>query len=116
VKPGSYFAWCLTWCDHEEDATELRPFDTVTASPWPTDRRGLINVSYLDLGSAEVAAERYADYVHSHRDGWEATWPLVMRVRCPDGSVVDVEVERESVPEFTGRVVQTLTPEQWAKR
>jgi hypothetical protein len=45
---------------------------------------------------AEVAAE----YFHSHRDGWEAAWPLSMVVVDDAGTEHRMTVEREATPVF----------------
>jgi hypothetical protein len=47
-----------------------------------------------------AAAKLWAAYAHSHYNGWEWSWPIVVRVRDPDGKLWDVEVERETVPDF----------------
>ena len=54
---------------------------------------------------AESAAEVYAEYCFSHRDGWEDRWPLKFRVRAEDGTEQDFEVELEMEPRFSARSV-----------
>jgi hypothetical protein len=44
--------------------------------------------------------------VHSQRDGYESSWPLVFRVRSADGTTADFEVDREFVPEFRASPVK----------
>lgn len=51
--------------------------------------------------SPRDAAEVYADYFHSQRDGWESTWPVEFFVRDMETDVVQrFSVDRETVPEF----------------
>src|SRR5574341_487979 len=83
-----YRVWCLSWDEEEEHGANV------------------VEVPTTVLRDAADAAEAYADYVHSERDGWEATWPLVFRVRCPDGSTADFEVDREYVPEFSAAPIK----------
>jgi hypothetical protein len=93
-----YRVWCLSWEDDEEYGHDVIPYDS--AAEGIRERKGVLSVSRF-LCDAADAAEAYADYCHGNRDGWEATWPLVFRVRLPDGTTEDYEVEREAVPQFT---------------
>ena len=67
----------------------------------------------MRLHDAGDAAKAYADYAHGNRDGWESSWPLTFRVRCPDGSIQDFEVAREYVPEFSASPVK---PKGWLRQ
>lgn len=58
----------------------------------------------------EDAAEQYADHFHSHRDGWESTWPITFVVHDGKGFFL-VEVDREFDPTFSaGRPKQLVAP------
>jgi hypothetical protein len=99
----SYRVWCPSLDDTEDDACEISTLDA--GAHWDATERNRARItlpSYRSL-DAKDAAEVYADYCHAHRDGWDATWPLDFRVKCEDGSIVDFEVDREAVPEFTAR-------------
>jgi hypothetical protein len=92
-----YRVWCLSWDEAEEDGRDVVRHDHAGEAP-----NGVIAVAYLDVDS-EAAAELYAEYVHDNCDGYESTWPLKFRVRKPDGTTEDFEVEREYDPTFTAR-------------
>lgn len=89
---GEYRVWCLSWEDDEKDGESYPDtppmFSTgiVDETRWANDDRDAVRL--------------YAEYCHSHRDGWESTWPLRFRVRLPTGETRDYDVEREAVPEF----------------
>lgn len=52
-------------------------------------------------------AEAAADDYHSHHDGWEGPWPLLITLLNDDGTEVGVfEVDREMVPSFWAREVK----------
>jgi len=64
------------------------------------DQRGILYPeNSVPCDDVREAAERYADYFHSHRDGWECTWPVEFVVHDGVGYFI-VEVEREMVPDF----------------
>lgn len=46
------------------------------------------------------AAQCWAAFAHRHLSGFEYTWPIVVRVRDPQGKLWDVMVDRVMVPEF----------------
>lgn len=94
-----YRAWCLSWDDDDEAGHDLVGYDVMTHD-YHSEVRGTIYVPYGSLSSPSDAARAYADYVHRQRDGWDSSWPLNFRVRCPDGKLLDFEVEREFLPEF----------------
>lgn len=100
---SSYLVWCLSWDDTEEQATTIQSYDPVVGSR--IDTRLLYEVPFYSLESPKEAAEVYADWIHARRDAWEATWPLTFRVRSPDGTEQDFEVDRAMVPEFSARKV-----------
>jgi len=102
MKPPRYRVWCLSWEDSEEDGTDVIAYDFLNHDPSKEDRRAI----YMSYVRPLDAAEAYADHAHSNRDGCECTWPLTFRVKCPDGSLVDFEVDREIVPEFTAREIK----------
>jgi len=95
-----YHVWCLSWEDEESYGSDVVGYD-ILEHDYETQEKDTIYVPSFSLGSAGDAAEAYADYAHDNRDGYEETWPLVFRVRCPDGSVQDFEVDREYVAEFS---------------
>lgn len=97
-----YRAWCLSWGEEEEHGADVVGYD-ILSHDHAKQERGVVYVANFALGEPGDAAEAYADHVHSERDGYESSWPLVFRVRCPDGSTQDFEVDREYVPEFSAR-------------
>lgn len=107
IKPGErYRAWCLSWEDTEDDGTDLVIYDVYQHHEYIDATRTIIHVSNVRCSDASDIAEVYADFIHARRDGWESSWPLTIRVRCPTGPVIDFEVERETVPEFTANEVK----------
>lgn len=65
------------------------------------DHKWTYSLRYEGAFGAGIAAEIHAQHYHSQRDGWEASWPIVFRVReVASGKLFDVEVERESIPHF----------------
>lgn len=92
---GVYKVWLA---DDEGEECGITYLDR-PASDDVSDRFNIGNSKKWAL-DARDAVKLYADYFHSQRDGWECTWPLTFRVRCPDGQVLDYEVERHTVPEF----------------
>lgn len=107
TAPLRYRVWCLSW-DDEEHGSDVVGYD-ILRHDHKHDERGVVYVPSVSLTAAE-AAETYADYAHGNRDGWESTWPLVFRVRCPDGTVLDFDVDREYAPEFTASPVKPTAP------
>ena len=107
-----YRVWCLSWEDAEEHGADVVGYDILNHDYNTRERRGVVYVPDTVLFDAGDAAEAYADYVHSNRDGWESSWPLTFRVRCPDGSASDFEVEREHVPEFSATPVKQKAGEE----
>lgn len=101
-----YHVWCLSWEDKEEYGSDVVGYDILNHD-YATQERGVVYVSSFSLGSAADAAEAYADYAHDQRDGYESSWPLVFRVRCPDGSIQDFEVNRDFVTEFSAKPAKT---------
>ena len=99
-----YHVWCLSWDDEEDYGSDIVSYDPIV-SGWKSDTRSTIWVAF-DALDAKKAAEHYAGFCHSQRDGWEASWPLTFRVRLPDGTTEDYEVDRETVPEFTATKVK----------
>lgn len=53
-----------------------------------------VNASHLYTAIAEGATQAHIEWA------WEATWPLTFTVTRPDGKVFEVEVDRETRPEF----------------
>lgn len=100
-----YHVWCVSWQDEEEYGSDVVGY-YIGTHDFAAQKPGVVYVSAYELRTAADAAEAYADYVHSHRDGWEATWPLVFRVRGPDGAVQDFEVHRDFAPEFSASPVK----------
>lgn len=93
---GAYRVWCLSWDDDEEVATS---YLDAPKSDDILDRYNL-NGDRKWATDAREAVRMYAEYCHSQRDGCEGSWPLMFRVRLPDGTTRDYEVERHTVPEF----------------
>lgn len=57
----------------------------------------------------KFVAERFAEVYHSDHDGWECSWPIEFHIADGDGKFLGVvEVERETRPEFVGRVKEKL--------
>lgn len=97
--------WCLSWDQDEDAGKDIIGYDIVTHD-YTKKTRGVVYVADMNLADAGDAAEAYADYVHSNCDGWDSTWPLVFRVRSPDGTVEDFSVCRDYEPVFTARSVK----------
>lgn len=106
IAARRYRVWCLSWEDGEDEGSDVVAYD-ILSHDGGRERRGAIYVPDTVLHSASDAAEAYADHAHGQRDGYEGTWPLLFRVRNPDGSFQDFEVDRALVPEFTASPVQT---------
>jgi hypothetical protein len=98
-----YRVWCLSWDDTEEQGSDIVPYDIL--GEYPRNVRGVVHVSRTVFNAAD-AAEAYAEHAHDDRDGWDSSWPLVFRVRCPDGTTCDFEVDREYVPEFSAAALE----------
>ena len=54
---------------------------------------------WVEAGGLYNAAREAAEKAHQEW-AWEATWPLTFTVTRPDGKIFEVEVERETRPEF----------------
>lgn len=52
-----------------------------------------------------IADELAADY-HDNHDGWEASWPLELRIYSDGQEVARFEVEKEIVPHFSAWAVE----------
>ena len=104
-----YRVWCLSWDEEEERGADVVTYDILSHDYNKRAARGVVYVPSTVLCDAGDAAEAYADYVHSNRDGNESSWPLVFRVRCPDGTTADFEVDREFVPEFSAAPIRPAT-------
>lgn len=100
-----YHVWCLSWEDEESYGSDVVGYD-ILDHDYDKQEKDVIYVPSFSLGTAADAAEAYADYAHNQRDGYEASWPLVFRVRGPDGSVEDFEVNRDFVTEFSAAPVK----------
>lgn len=57
----------------------------------------------IDRWLAEDCAEDY----HGEHDGWECSWPMTFCIREVEGGpiVARFEVYRETVPQFTARLI-----------
>ena len=111
--PSHYRVWCLSWDEEEEHGADVVPYDILSHDS-STQKRGTVYIPDTLFRGASDAAEAYAEYAHDERDGYECTWPLVFRVRCPDGSTADFEIDREYVPEFSARSVKAPKKETGA--
>ena len=60
---------------------------------------------YTELEELGEAAEAAADEYHTNR-GWEASWPIVFTMVMDDGVEIDVIVERDYNPVFSGTKVK----------
>lgn len=100
-----YHVWCLSWDDEEDAGSDVVAYD-ILKHDYKTEERGVIYVPSFSLARPLDAAAAYAEYAHDHRDGYEATWPLLFRVRGPDGEISDFEVNREYVPKFTAHPIK----------
>jgi hypothetical protein len=96
--------WCLSWDEEEEDGCDVVPYDIL--GEYPRGRRGVVHVADTTLHDASDAAEAYADFVYSARDGNESSWPLTFRVRSADGAIDDFDVDCQHVPEFRASPVK----------
>ncbi|HSX22897.1 MAG TPA: hypothetical protein VLE97_09010 [Gaiellaceae bacterium] len=105
-----YRVWCLSWEEDEEHGADVVPYD-ILKHDYQAQDRGVVYVPSTLFGGASDAAEAYADEVHDNRDGYECTWPLVFRVRSPDGSTADFEVDRDYVTQFTARRLPPVADE-----
>lgn len=103
--PVRYRVWCLSWEDDEEAGSDIVSYDPMHHD-YSKQERSAIYVPYGSRGTPAAAAEEYADYAHDQRDGNESNWPLVFRVRCPDGTTCDFEVHRAYVPEFRAKALK----------
>jgi hypothetical protein len=103
--------WCLSWKDDEESGSDIVAYNSMTHDYNRQDRR-IVYVLDVLLHDAADAAEAYASYVHDNRDGYEASWPLKFRVRGPNGSIQDFEIERETIPAFKATLVKTGVADQ----
>ena len=54
---------------------------------------------WVEAGGLYNATREAAEKAHREW-AWEATWPLTFTVTRPDGKIFEVEVERETRPEF----------------
>jgi hypothetical protein len=99
--------WCVSWDDEEEYGSDVVAF----SGPYPKPERGVVFLPAGLLQDASDAAEAYADYAHDNRDGYESTWPLTFRVRCPDGTTCDFEVTRDFVAEFSAAAIKLTVAE-----
>lgn len=54
-----------------------------------------------------LIADELADDFHSNHDGWEAEWPLELRIYKEGKEVARFSVEREYEPTFTPREIET---------
>lgn len=71
--------------DYGEGIEDADPFEFNTLSP----------------NDLEYAAEKYAEYYHAHRDGWEASWPIEFHIADEQGNFLGVYVvDRRSEPVF----------------
>jgi len=105
MTPVRYRVWCLSWEDSEEDGSDVVSYDFMNHDYEKQDR-GVIYVPYVSLGEPAEAAEAYAEYAHDERSGYEDTWPLVFRVRCPDGTTCDFKVDCDYAPQFSASFVK----------
>ena len=108
-----YRVWCLSWDDEEAYGSDVVGYD-ILDHDHTKQEKGVIYVSSFSLGSAANAAEAYADHAHHQRDGYESTWPLVFRVRCPDGATRDFEVARDFVTTFSAAPIASSAAEAQA--
>jgi hypothetical protein len=95
----NYRVWCISWDETDKEGMDVAGYDPVTDDYKPSSTA--IVVPFYNLKNAEDAVLEYARYAHNHRDGYECTWPLTFRVRNPDGSTEDFEVERDYEPTFS---------------
>jgi hypothetical protein len=107
-----YHVWCVSWDDEEEYGADLVPYDILNHDYTKRVPRGEVHVADTRLYDAASAAEAYADHFYSQRDGYESSWPLVFRVRSPDGTVQDFEVGCEHVPEFSAAPVKVKSTQE----
>lgn len=56
--------------------------------------------AYLD---ADMKAEEAAEDYHDNHDGWEANWPLTIKIADSESHLGTFEVDREARPYFSAR-------------
>jgi hypothetical protein len=108
VTTQRYRVWCLSWEEEEEHGADVIGYDILSHDYNKRVPRDEVHVPDTVLYGTASAAEAYADYIHSNRDGNECSWPLQFRVRNPDGSTEDFEVDREFVPEFSAAPIKPI--------
>ncbi len=108
TAPLRFRVWCLSWEEEEDHGCDVVAYDIL--GEYPRGQRGTIFTPNSVLHDAEDAAEAYADYVYSQRDGYESSWPLTFRVRSADGSTADFEVDTEHVVEFHASPAKPAKP------
>lgn len=55
----------------------------------------------FEASDVQTAAHDAAEKWHRTRDGWEWSWPVIIRVCAEDGETCDVSVDRDFDPVFT---------------
>jgi len=111
VTAPVYRVWCLSWDEEEENGADIVGYDIFSHDYNKRVPRGVVYVPNTVLYDAASAAEAYADYVFSAKDGNESSWPLMFCVRCPDGTTADFEVDCQHVPEFSASPVKLTAKE-----
>lgn len=106
-----YRVWCLSWDEEEEHGADVIGYDIFSHDYSKRAPRNVVQVANTLLCDASDAAEAYADYVYSQKDGYESSWPLTFRVRSPDGLTCDFEVYCEHVPSFSAALIKKAVAE-----
>lgn len=94
--------WCLSWDDSDREGRDVVGYNPGTET---APRQGLAFYICNEDHMAWDAVKLYAEWAHDNRDGHEAAWPLTFRVRKPDGTTEDFEVERAYAVTFTPRTL-----------
>lgn len=99
--------WCTSWGETDEDGMDVEKcslneqIDDIIGNRMSMQ---IIRSPFVD--DAMDAAEKYAEYAHDHRDGYESSWPLNFRVRAEDGTISDFEIDRDFEPIFSAAPIK----------
>lgn len=93
-----YRVWCIAHNMEEPEEHGKSYFDKPYAKSlgWPGEW----------TCDADDAARRYAEYFYNECDGHRDRWPIRFRVRSPDGTTTDFDVECEYEPSFSATAVE----------
>lgn len=99
---GKFHVWLkdeFLDCDDADERSDRAMELNYTPNDYTIRRVGRVLHHPYPVDDAKEAAEVYADFYHSQRDGWECTWPIAFVVYDGDCYVV-IEVMRDFDPVF----------------